>query len=739
MRKKLLSMLVLLMVAVTGAWATEVTIATNQQQTSYTSGDITISVSNVGDGDGAFVSSWCPMIITCGDGNVLQSVVVTIGFYPDNASDVTASAGSREVSGDGNKHSTYVTVTGINASSVSIGCNGDVQIEQVVVNYGPRAPEPEPQPAGYAVSLKAETVDEGNWTAKAGEGEYQSLPLEGVAEGTQVTLKYAGLKKVKSVKAMKKAPAAPSYDNTLNINTYDPSLNDWKDVTVPTGKHWLITGTGEATTNVIIIANNATVTLSGVNITAFGRSLTCEGNATIILADGTTNNLYSAEGEWGAAGIEMSGGSGTSLTIQGNTGVLNITSGSGPAIGAGYGHAGCAINIEGGIINATSTDGPGIGAAYSTACGNITISGGTVAATGGYGCPGIGGAGSANCGDITITSGVTSVTATKGSEAPYSIGASSSGSCGTVTIGGVVGAITESPFTYPAPAEPAGPTTVTWDFSQLSGSAEIPYENGGVTLSGEAFLDFENNILGCMGECTFTAPEGKKFTSIVITASDFEFHGTGWSGSTWSDSDGQTTINFMGGASGISTIVFTLEGASAAGLTSYTLAESTVGMIVGTNGLAYAVEDKDNLPDGVTAAGVVVYKNGANGLAIALTDEASMMDWATACGESGAAAHTPTVEGQTWKLPSQEEWTLVKNANSGTSLNSAITSAGGTAIPTVHFDHETQIMTGKYWLSTEGGFAEAARTWGINGYDEIAVDSQDFKTSNNLVRACLAW
>ena len=130
----------LLMTAATGAWATEVTIATNQQQTSYTSGDITISVSMVGDGDGAQVSSWCPMNITCGDGNVLQSVVVTIGYYPENASEVTASAGSCEVSGDGNKHSTYVTVTGINASSVSIGCNGDVQIEQVVVNYGPSAP-----------------------------------------------------------------------------------------------------------------------------------------------------------------------------------------------------------------------------------------------------------------------------------------------------------------------------------------------------------------------------------------------------------------------------------------------------------------------------------------------------------------------------------------------------------------------------------------------------------------------
>ncbi|MCR5252232.1 MAG: hypothetical protein K6C98_00780 [Treponema sp.] len=53
------------------------------------------------------------------------------------------------------------------------------------------------------------------------------------------------------------------------------------------------------------------------------------------------------------------------------------------------------------------------------------------------------------CGTITITSDVTSVTATKGSNAPYSIGAGYQSTCGTVTIGGTEGAITESPYTYP--------------------------------------------------------------------------------------------------------------------------------------------------------------------------------------------------------------------------------------------------------------------------------------------------
>ena len=56
-------------------------------------------------------------------------------------------------------------------------------------------------------------------------------------------------------------------------------------------------------------------------------------------------------------------------------------------------------------------------------------------------------------GNATITNGVTKVTATKGSGAPNSIGNgtaenNATNTCGTVTIGGIVGAITDSPYTY---------------------------------------------------------------------------------------------------------------------------------------------------------------------------------------------------------------------------------------------------------------------------------------------------
>jgi hypothetical protein len=136
---------------------------------------------------------------------------------------------------------------------------------------------------------------------------------------------------------------------------------------------------------------------------------------------------------------------------------------------------------------------------------------------------------------------VTSVTATKGSSAPNSIGAGGAHSaCGTVTIGGVEGAITESPYTYPAPA------------------------------------------------------------------------------------------------------------------TGHALASAVVGEIVGTDGLAYDVADKDNLPVGVTAVAMVAYKDGSNGLAIQLNNSPSY----TYGDDAQSYTGYPAVSGgvATWRLPSMDDW-----------------------------------------------------------------------------------
>ena len=126
-----------------------------------------------------------------------------------------------------------------------------------------------------------------------------------------------------------------------------------------------------------------------------------------------------------------------------------------------------------------------------------------------------------------------------------------------------------------------------------------------------------------------------------------------------------------------------------------TLAKSTVGMIVGTDGLAYYVEDKDNLPTDVTAAGMVAYKNGSNGLVIALTNMNSNKMWGNSINE--AKTYEPEVTGYTWKVPSVDEWKLMLGANNDDGndenfkgLNTAIEKAGGTAL---------QKLT-SYWTST---------------------------------------
>ena len=183
----------------------------------------------------------------------------------------------------------------------------------------------------------------------------------------------------------------------------------------------------------ISIADGATITLYNVTINGVDNGnniwagITCLGDATIILANGTINTVEGFCRYYPAIYVPQE----KTLTIRGN-GILNATGGdNSAAIGGGYGGT----------------------------CGNITISDGIVIATGGNNSPGIGSGTNdntnghdASCGNITITNDVTYVIAKKGSStAPTSIGAGSDGAtCGTVTIGGDIypDGITSSPYTF---------------------------------------------------------------------------------------------------------------------------------------------------------------------------------------------------------------------------------------------------------------------------------------------------
>lgn len=173
------------------------------------------------------------------------------------------------------------------------------------------------------------------------------------------------------------------------------NFNHWVHDLGMLNKEWEVTSnvTVTGTTNYpVTIADGVTLTLDNATI---NNQIICNGNANIVLKDGTANSV--------AQGI-VNGGEGSTLTING-----------------------------GGSLTATGKDSyPGIG----NGKGNIVISGGTVKATGSAGSAGIGAGQDGHCGNITIAQDAKGVTATCGNGedcVPIGVGDGDS-SCGSVIL-----------------------------------------------------------------------------------------------------------------------------------------------------------------------------------------------------------------------------------------------------------------------------------------------------------------
>ena len=165
----------------------------------------------------------------------------------------------------------------------------------------------------------------------------------------------------------------------------------------------------------VSIADGATVTLGGVTINGTNdysykwAGITCLGDATIVLADGTTNSVKGF--------VDYHPGIlpavGKTLTIEG-TGSLTASS-NGKAAGIGSGKISCGnIHIKSGTINAMggmASAGIGSGNNEDVTCGTITISGGNVTAIGGESSAAIGCGMGGNCGNILIEGGTIVATA----------------------------------------------------------------------------------------------------------------------------------------------------------------------------------------------------------------------------------------------------------------------------------------------------------------------------------------
>ena len=215
----------------------------------------------------------------------------------------------------------------------------------------------------------------------------------------------------------------------------------------------VLTGTLDGNTQKVklTIEDGATVTLSGAAVKGvhYGggsdtecvwAGLTCLGDATIVLADGTTNTVTNFNRNYPCIQVDE----GKTLVIKGGdagTGKLIANAhNSGAGIGGGWGINCGNIVIQGGDITATSvSEAAGIGGGGFATCGSITIKGGTVTATGGAYAAGIGSGKcvskmfKSSCNDISITGGTIRA---KGGENGAGIGCGEGAKCGNISITG---------------------------------------------------------------------------------------------------------------------------------------------------------------------------------------------------------------------------------------------------------------------------------------------------------------
>jgi hypothetical protein len=214
MRKtRLLTLLVLLIAAATGAWAdkSETINTMTEGRTVYTGTHFKITASYNSDNDGLILFDNKNVIhgtatIESLTGENITKIEMHMSWGGTVATKTTTTEGKLEAT-DSNSNVNDISVININATSVEIGTaagkgEGWVQIDKFVIYY---------EPYTYAVSLNDGGADTQNWTI---------LPAEatttGVAEGETVTLQYSGDRQVKSITATVVDPEA---EETVTLAT----------------------------------------------------------------------------------------------------------------------------------------------------------------------------------------------------------------------------------------------------------------------------------------------------------------------------------------------------------------------------------------------------------------------------------------------------------------------------------------------------------------------------------------
>ena len=275
--------------------------------------------------------------------------------------------------------------------------------------------------------------------------EFHGFHLTNTADGSDIRITTLATKALVSKVYNATRVAYPANVN-LDIK-YSLDANDLRYYQAKDGQ--TISGAFDGGDGYVTIADGATILLNislpgSDYITAPSNcdhaAIHCLGDANVILADGSYNQVESGEGSAYPAVFVPEG---STLTISGTGELLAIgTRGKGAGIGGGY-RINCGnIVIEGGVISAfTDEYSAAIGSGERGTCGNITVTGGvindaTYDGIGDYYGAGIGSGYNGTCGAITISGGQIGggsggVCGKQGA----AIGTGKYGTCGDIAIG----------------------------------------------------------------------------------------------------------------------------------------------------------------------------------------------------------------------------------------------------------------------------------------------------------------
>ena len=218
----------------------------------------------------------------------------------------------------------------------------------------------------------------------------------------------------------------------------------------------------------------------------------------------------------------------------------------------------------------------------------------------------------------------------------------------------------------------------------------------------------------------------------TITIDDGNIDAANWSAEPTEQYDGQNVTLKYKGKKKIKRI--TIEAAPAVRTAAEATAED-IGKLIGADGNIYD-DAAAATAASTTAVAVIAYVGSGtehatytHGLAIALADE-SNSNWNMAKSTcEGKSAVTKAA----WLLPSQNQWKAMFGANGGnegsySGLNTALANAGGTAL---------QGSDGLYWTSTDSGYAYSHFMAYLNGGSVNFWEDDD--NNSNRVRACLVF